>query len=740
MTFRRQSFWVAFVVLSSLLGLGCGTTSGSATLSSIAITPSPVSINAGATQQLTVTGTFSDLTRAPLTSGVSFSSSAAAVATVSSSGLVTGVSGGTATITASASGVTGTVTVTVAAAAPTLVSIAVTPATVPLTVAGTQQLTVTGTYSDSSTANLTAGSTFVSSATGVATVTSPGGLVTAVAAGTATITATHTASGKTATAAVTVSSATLMSIAVTPATVPLSTGGTQQLTVTGTYSDSTTANLTSSSTFVSSATGVATVSSPGGLVTGVAVGNATITATHTPSGKTATAAVTVSGSSTSSVVFVDNYDSGVNALTGFDGSDTAANPPTRDTTVLNNGHASIKIPVSAGCSSYIGGYIKSAAPRDLSAYNAITFWVKADKAAKINNIGFGNDNTPLGTNAFNVESHGPAGAGYDVTTTFTKYSIPIPNSSALKSNAGLFYFSGGCVGGGATFWINDIQFETVNFTGTFGAFSNASVNLPGTLPVALGTPALIGTISPNTVNYASASVYQVGWAHFAYTPTDPTVATVDSYGQVNGLKAGNTPIVVKFSGATLGTFTANVTVPLAVPGSTDIAPTPTLPPANVISLFSSAYTNVPVNSWSTSWSGCCNDTVDPYLIGSHPVKKYTLRHFVGIQFFPDGTNTNLIDASTMTTFHVDVWTPNPPGRLQIQLVNFPGGTGAAGVPGLYNATGLATGSWVSLDIPLTSFAGLSAKGALGQILFLAQDSTGMNSSAVVYVDNIYLHK
>ena len=119
------------------------------------------------------------------------------------------------------------------------------------------------------------------------------GYVTALAAGTATITARHTASGQTATTTVTVSPLRVISIAVTPATNALTVGATQALTVTATYNNLTTGPVTSGSTFVSSSPAIATVGA-NGVVAAVAAGSATITATHTASGKTGTAAVTVS--------------------------------------------------------------------------------------------------------------------------------------------------------------------------------------------------------------------------------------------------------------------------------------------------------------------------------------------------------------------------------------------------------------------------------------------------------------
>ena len=96
--------------------------------------------------------------------------------------------------------------------APTLTSIAVTPANPSITKGATEQFTATGTYSDSSTANITSQVTWASGTTSNATITS-GGLATGVAAGSSTITATlGSVSGNT---KLTVTAPTLTSIAVT---------------------------------------------------------------------------------------------------------------------------------------------------------------------------------------------------------------------------------------------------------------------------------------------------------------------------------------------------------------------------------------------------------------------------------------------------------------------------------------------------------------------------------------------
>lgn len=155
--------------------------------------PSTASISAGGTTTLTATVLPSNATN----KGLEWSSGNASVATVSPTGLVTGVAGGTAVITARAtdgSGRSGSCTVTVTVQ-PTGVTVSPSEATV--NVGATHQLIATLTPS-----NATGAITWTSGNTTVATV-STSGLVTARAAGTAVITA-QTTNGLKATCSITV--------------------------------------------------------------------------------------------------------------------------------------------------------------------------------------------------------------------------------------------------------------------------------------------------------------------------------------------------------------------------------------------------------------------------------------------------------------------------------------------------------------------------------------------------------
>jgi trimeric autotransporter adhesin len=269
-----------------------GKVSGSTTLTvtpailvAIAVIPANPSIAKGTVQQFTATGTFSDDTTQDLTAAVTWSSSNSGVAAVNnatgSNGLATSAASGSATITATSGNISGSTTVTVTPA--TLVSLAVTPANVSITLGLSRQFTATGTFSDNTTQNLTAAVTWNSSNTGVAAISNAAGsngLATPVAAGSTTIRATSgSISGST---TLTITAATLVSIAVTPANTSIALGTTRQFTATGTYSDGTTQNLTTSVTWNSSSTGVAAISNAAGsngLATPVAAGSTTIRAT-----------------------------------------------------------------------------------------------------------------------------------------------------------------------------------------------------------------------------------------------------------------------------------------------------------------------------------------------------------------------------------------------------------------------------------------------------------------------------
>ena len=283
-------------------------TAPAVTITSIAVSPATASMTAGATQQLKANATYSDGTTSALTSGVTWTSSNTSIATVTSAGLATGVAAGTATIKAAADGFTATATLTVTAATVTITSIAVSPATASISMGATQQFTAVATYSNGSTGNVTASARWASTNATVATVNSAG-LATADSPGNTTISA--TLSGQAGSATLTVTAPTPTSIAVTPSHPSFINGSTQQFTATATYSNNATANVTSSVTWSSSNTPVATISA-GGLATGQGGGTTTISAALNGVKGSATATVTVSGTTNITTFHVDTNRSGLN--------------------------------------------------------------------------------------------------------------------------------------------------------------------------------------------------------------------------------------------------------------------------------------------------------------------------------------------------------------------------------------------------------------------------------------------
>ncbi|MCM4161359.1 hypothetical protein FHG64_08535 [Antarcticibacterium flavum] len=163
---------------------------------------------------------------------------------------------------------------------------------------------------------------------------------------------------------------------------------------------------------------------------------------------------------------------------------------------------------------------------------------------------------------------------------------------------------------------------------------------------------------------------------------------------------------------------------------TAAAAAPTFDEANVISMFSDSYTNVPVDTWLTSWSAGLLEDVS---LGGNEVKVYSNLNFVGIE-----TTNPQIDAGDMTHFHVDFWTADLT-EFRIKLVDF-------GPNGVYDGGGddveheivisnPAQGQWVRLDIPLEDFEGLTTRNNISQLIFSGNPS----GEGTVYVDNILFH-
>ncbi|GHG63198.1 hypothetical protein GCM10010919_08670 [Alishewanella longhuensis] len=278
------------------------------TLSSVLVTPANSSVAAGLSRQYVATANYADGSAFDVSHVAIWASSDTSVAIMTpngndNSGIVNAQQAGSAEISASFSQMSGTANLNVTAA--TLTSILITPTNSSIIAGQSRQYTATGVYSDGSSENLTAQVNWVSSDNMIAVpntnMTSNSGLVTAVSAGTAQIQASlGTINAQT---NLTVTSAILSTISVTPVSSSVAVGLSRQFTATGLYSDGSTLNITQSVTWASSNTQVATLNANSnnnsGLTTGQAAGEAQISASL--SGKTAAATLTVTNASLNSI-------------------------------------------------------------------------------------------------------------------------------------------------------------------------------------------------------------------------------------------------------------------------------------------------------------------------------------------------------------------------------------------------------------------------------------------------------
>jgi uncharacterized protein YjdB len=174
---------------------------------------------------------------------------------------------------------------------PTLTTITVTPPTPSVVVGNTQQMTATGTYDDGSSKNITGTVAWTTSDPTIATVGASSGLLTGVATGSATITASEAAiTGST---SATVQVAGLQSITVTPSNTSVTSGSPQQFTAMGHLQNGTTQDISTSATWTSSNTSAATIDSTGLVTTLSVTVPTTVTITATSGTVFGTATLTV---------------------------------------------------------------------------------------------------------------------------------------------------------------------------------------------------------------------------------------------------------------------------------------------------------------------------------------------------------------------------------------------------------------------------------------------------------------
>jgi len=208
-------------------------------------------------------------------------------------------------------------------------------------------------------------------------------------------------------------------------------------------------------------------------------------------------------------------------------------------------------------------------------------------------------------------------------------------------------------------------------------------------------------------------------------PEDP--CTVTNYGYTNRVMTivPGVPQTVTYGWEVCGPVCIPLT-PVSVPLVG--APDPDCDIANVISMFSNTYMDVTVDTWLTSWSAA---TLTDVQIAGNDTKLYENVNFLGIET----VGPNLIDASAMTSFSLDVWTPNMT-VFKIKLVDFGPDAGYGGGDDTEHEVVIENptqNSWNTYNIPLSAFSGLTGTSHIAQLI-LSGTPTG---SGIFYLDNVY---
>lgn len=368
-----------------------------------------------------------------------------------------------------------------------------------------------------------------------------------------------------------------------------------------------------------------------------------------------------------------------------------------DDNVAFEGSSSIRIDVPAPDDpngGFIGGiFLDRGAGRDLTGFDALTFYVKGSTTATIGEVGFGTD---FGQNKFAVTAQ-----NIRLSTDWRKVIIPIPDPSKLIQERGMFFFSAGTqtTGGfGYTFWIDELRFEKL---GTVAQPNPAIFFGQDLIEQTFTGSSLIVSGITQTFNLESGINQTVIAApsYFNFTSSDIEVARVSELGEISVVGEGTAEIT-----ALLGGVLADGSLEVTSTGSLAFAPTPTRPAANVKSIFSETYTADTSSNFAPGFGGSTTETVITNNNGDN-VLAYTNNNFTGLLF------ENTVDASGLTFLHVDVYVQEAGTEVEIQIRD----AGANqeietdvnnGLPigddqdRRFSLTNLTVGQWTSFEIPL----------------------------------------
>jgi hypothetical protein len=290
--------------------------------------------------------------------------------------------------------------------------------------------------------------------------------------------------------------------------------------------------------------------------------------------------------------------------------------------------------------NFAGGILRvDGSGRDLTEFDALTFWAKASQGVVIGAIGFGQD---FGLNQYEVSE-----SNLSFSSNWTKFVIPIPDPSKLFDERGMFWYSAGTDntgGSGYTFWIDELKFERL---GTIGQPRPAILNGEDLVQDAFSGIDLELSGLTQTFNLGSGlnKTINVAPSYFDFTSSDPSSAFVNQFGVVS-VSVGSSVITASLGGVEAeGSLTLNAT------GGFEDAPTPTTDSDDVISVFSDAYENVPVEFYNGYWQPYQTTEGGEVVINGQNVIHYTNFNFVGTKLVTP------LDISEMTHFSIDILMP-----------------------------------------------------------------------------------
>ncbi len=548
------------------------------------------SVNIGSTITLSTAVTPAEATNQTIT----WSSDASGVASVdSSTGVVTGVSAGTATITATSADGSYTKTKSVTVTTP-VTGISDISGVSSVSVGST--ITLSATVSPSDATNQTI--TWSSSATGVATVDSSTGVVTGVAAGTATITATSADGSYTATKDVTVTKP-VTGISDISGASSVASGATTTFTASVTPADATNQTITWSS----DASGVATVDASG-VVTGVAGGTATITATTADGSFTATKSIVVTVAVTGISSITGASSMNISTSTTLSASVVPANA-TNQSITWSSSNTAVATVNSSGVvtATSTPGTTTITATTASGSYTATKVITVVRPVTGISAVTF-----QLGWRRLTNINDGLQAYATVVPSNATNKTITWVSSDPTKVQINSTSFSGST--SVANFVAKGIGSSILTATTADGSYSSSAIFYVG--PAVTGISAISGASSVEkdstitlsaSVTPSNAPIKIINW-----TSSNTAVATVSPLtGVVTGVSAGTATITATTDeGSYTATKDVTVTVSVPVTGISDVSGASSVSVGSTITLSASVTPADATNqtiTWSSDASG-----------------------------------------------------------------------------------------------------------------------------------------